>query len=98
MAGRLYFEAIGHAPDRCATLLSELGRAASCSTGGFLPGLSPRDAAAELIRDCLGTQLPGLDDLARRVEVPVCYAMELAPDLAEVARLCRFTVDEQDCP
>jgi cytosine/adenosine deaminase-related metal-dependent hydrolase len=41
LAGRLYFEAIGHDPVRCATLLSELGRAASSSTGGFLPGLSP---------------------------------------------------------
>ena len=41
LAGRLYFEAIGHDPARCATLLTELRRAAAGLTGGFLPGLSP---------------------------------------------------------
>jgi cytosine/adenosine deaminase-related metal-dependent hydrolase len=41
LGGRLYFEAIGHDPVRCASLLSELERAASSLTGGFLPGLSP---------------------------------------------------------
>jgi KipI family sensor histidine kinase inhibitor len=60
----------------------------------FVPGPSPRDAAAELIRECLGKPLPDVDALARRVEVPVCYDMELAPDLAEVAALCRLTAAE----
>ena len=41
LAGRLYFEAIGHDPVRCAALLADLGRAAALDTGGFLPGLSP---------------------------------------------------------
>lgn len=60
----------------------------------FAPGLSPRHAAGELIRDCLSTLLPGPDVAARRVEVPVCYAAELAPDLTEVAALCRLTVED----
>jgi KipI family sensor histidine kinase inhibitor len=54
----------------------------------------PREAAAELILDCLGSPLPDLDDLARRVEVAVCYATEMAPDLAEVAALCRLAPEE----
>ena len=41
LAGRLFFEAIGHDPVRCAGLLTELGRTAELLTGGFLPGLSP---------------------------------------------------------
>ena len=60
----------------------------------YEPGLAPRDAAAALIRDCLRRKLPALDELARRVEVPVCYAPELAPDLAEVASRCRLAVED----
>jgi len=60
----------------------------------FEPGLSPRNTAAALIHDCLDKTLPSLDGLTRCVEVPVCYAMELAPDLAEVAARCRLEVDE----
>lgn len=60
----------------------------------YPPGLAPRDAAAELILDCLGGSLPDLDDVARRVEMPVCYATEMAPDLAEIAALCRLTPEE----
>ncbi|MBP8294552.1 MAG: 5-oxoprolinase subunit PxpB [Burkholderiales bacterium] len=60
----------------------------------FVPELDPRDAAADLIRDCLATLPPATEDLARHVEVPVCYATELAPDLAEVAARCRLPVEE----
>jgi inhibitor of KinA len=60
----------------------------------FEPGLSPRDAAASLIQDCLGSALADPDNLARRLEVPVCYATKLAPDIAEVAALCRLSVEE----
>ena len=41
LAGRLYLEAIGQEPAHCETLLRELGQAATLSSGGFLPGLSP---------------------------------------------------------
>lgn len=57
-------------------------------------GLAPREAAAALIKDCLGRRLPDLDDLARTVEVPVCYMDELGPDLEEVAAQCRLKVEE----
>jgi inhibitor of KinA len=57
------------------------------------PGFSAHTAAAELIRDCLDASLAAVDDDARHVEVPVCYAEELAPDLAEVAQRCRLTVE-----
>jgi KipI family sensor histidine kinase inhibitor len=60
----------------------------------FAPGLSPRTAAAELISECLGAELPDQEELSRRVEAPVCYAAELAPDLAEVAAFCGLDVEE----
>ena len=58
------------------------------------PGHSPRNAAVALIMECLGETNVDLGNAARRVEVPVCYALELAPDLVEVAALCRLTVEE----
>ena len=60
----------------------------------FVPGLSPRDAAADLIRDCLRALPAVADETARRVEVPVCYAPELAPDLAAVAASCGLSIEE----
>ncbi|WP_306533461.1 amidohydrolase family protein [Geobacter sp.] len=40
--GRLFFEAIGHDPVRCAELISDIDTALSAFSGGaFLPGLSP---------------------------------------------------------
>lgn len=58
------------------------------------PGLAPREAAAALIKECLGRRLPDLDDLAQTVEVPVCYESEYGPDLEEVAAQCKLRVDE----
>ncbi|MEO8202866.1 MAG: 5-oxoprolinase subunit PxpB [Betaproteobacteria bacterium] len=56
--------------------------------------IAPQEAAAALIRECLARKLPDLGNLARSVEVPVCYDGDLAPDLAEVAEKCRLTVAE----
>jgi len=42
LTGRLFFEAIGHDPIRCAELISDIDTALSAFSGGaFLPGLSP---------------------------------------------------------
>ena len=60
----------------------------------FAPGLSPLDAATALIEDCLERPLAESASDAPRIEVPVCYAAELAPDLGDVAARCRLTVDE----
>ncbi len=57
-------------------------------------GMSPREAATALIKDCLGRRLPALDDLSRTVEVPVCYDSDLGPDIDEVAGLCKLKVEE----
>ena len=57
-------------------------------------GFSPRAAAAGLIDECLSAEVAGTEAEARRVEVPVCYAADLAPDLAEVAAHCGFDVEE----
>src|SRR3982074_1110404 len=56
--------------------------------------IPPLEAASALIKDCLARKLPSLDDLARTVEVPVCYDADLAPDLAEVAERCKLKVEE----
>jgi inhibitor of KinA len=58
------------------------------------PGFSPRSAAAKLINDCLGGEDAGTLEHARSIEVPVCYAAELASDLAEVAAHCGLDVEE----
>jgi KipI family sensor histidine kinase inhibitor len=57
-------------------------------------GFSPRNAAADLIHECLTNDLSDADAQARSVEVPVCYAPELAPDLADVAARCGLDVDD----
>ena len=54
----------------------------------------PLEAASALIKDCLSRKQPNLDELARTVDVPVCYEAELAPDLAEVAERCKLKVEE----
>jgi KipI family sensor histidine kinase inhibitor len=56
--------------------------------------IPPLEAAAALVKDCLAKRLPNLDDLARTVEVPVCYDIDLAPDLAEVAERCKLKVED----
>ncbi len=58
------------------------------------PQLHPLEATAALVKDCLARRLPNLDDLARTVEVPVCYDAAFAPDLAEVAERCKLKVEE----
>ena len=58
------------------------------------PGLPPVEATAALVKDCLARRLPNLEDLARTVEIPVCYDPAFAPDLAEVAERCKLKVDE----
>ena len=62
--------------------------------GAYPSTIPPLDAAAALVKDCLAKKLPNLDDLARTVEVPVCYDADLAPDLAEVAERCKLKVAE----
>ncbi len=54
----------------------------------------PLDAAAALVKECLSRKLPDLSELARTVEVPVCYDAEFGPDLAEVAARCKMTKEE----
>ena len=56
--------------------------------------ITPLEAAAALVADCLAKKLPSLEDLARTVEVPVCHDADLAPDLAEVAERCKLKVEE----
>lgn len=56
--------------------------------------LPPLEAAAALVKDCLGRRLPNLSETARTVEVPACYEPDLGPDLAEVAELCKLSVAE----
>lgn len=70
------------------------GLALHFDTTGFEAEFSPLEAAAGLIKDCLSRRLPVLDQLARNVDVPVCYDPAFGPDLAEVAEKCKLTVAE----
>lgn len=51
-------------------------------------------AAANLVAECLKERLPASDEVVRIVDVPVCYAPELAPDIEEVAQKVKLSVEE----
>ena len=51
-------------------------------------------AATELVESCLQNGLPDATGLPRKVEVPVCYAPEFAPDLEEVSKRTGLPADE----
>lgn len=51
-------------------------------------------AALNVVGECLKEGLPKAEDVARTIEVPVCYEPEFAPDLAEIAATSKVTVDE----
>jgi KipI family sensor histidine kinase inhibitor len=51
-------------------------------------------AALNTVSECLKEGLPKADDVVRTVEVPVCYEVEFAPDLAEVAAASKVTPEE----
>lgn len=55
---------------------------------------APLEAVAALVDECLKAGLPPEAAIGRRVEVPVCYDAELAPDLAEVAERTTLSVEE----
>ena len=54
----------------------------------------PLQVAANLIGECLKEVDFKAEDAARTVEVPVCYAPEFAPDLEEVAKRTKLSVEE----
>jgi inhibitor of KinA len=60
------------------------------------PGLHGESlqAAANLVSECLQEVDTGVDEAARVVEVPVCYEPEFAPDIEEVAKRTRLSVEE----
>jgi inhibitor of KinA len=51
-------------------------------------------SAAELVERCLKEGLPAGEALGRRVEVPVCYEGDFAPDLEETAAKLKLAPDE----
>jgi KipI family sensor histidine kinase inhibitor len=51
-------------------------------------------AAASLVADCLKEGLPDGKDVRRTVEVPVCYELQFAPDIEEVAKKAGLSVEE----
>lgn len=51
-------------------------------------------AALNVVSECLKEGLPKAGDLLRTIEVPVCYELDFALDLAEVAALSKVSVEE----
>ena len=49
---------------------------------------------ANLVGDCLREVDPRDEEAVRTVEVPVCYEAEFAPDIEEVAKKTRLSVEE----
>jgi KipI family sensor histidine kinase inhibitor len=52
------------------------------------------EASAIVVQDCMKEAATAAEAPARSVEVPVCYEREFAPDIEEVARLVKLSVDE----
>lgn len=50
--------------------------------------------AANLVTECLKEIDPKAEEALRTVEVPVCYEPELAPDIEEVAKKTKLSVEE----
>jgi KipI family sensor histidine kinase inhibitor len=51
-------------------------------------------ASANVVQECLKESLKEGHDAARMVEVPVCYDPEFAPDIEEVAKKTRLSIEE----
>ena len=52
------------------------------------------EAAAIVVQECMKEGLAENEESARTVEVPVCYERDFAPDIEEVARQVKLSVDE----
>jgi inhibitor of KinA len=52
------------------------------------------EAATQLVDVCLKKGLPDSDQVGRRVEVPVCYEGDFAPDMAEIASRTKLAAEE----
>jgi KipI family sensor histidine kinase inhibitor len=52
------------------------------------------EAAAIVVQECLKEGVAEGEEAARSVEVPVCYEREFAPDIEEVAKHVKFSVEE----
>lgn len=57
-------------------------------------GLDPVKGAEALLQDCLRDAVRVTRERGASLEVPVCYAAEFAPDLAEVAEQVQLPEDE----
>ncbi|MEO6021925.1 MAG: 5-oxoprolinase subunit PxpB [Burkholderiales bacterium] len=61
---------------------------------GLRAGASPHNLLCEQVQAILIQGLAPQQGDARWVEIPVCYEGEFAPDLAEVATLCKLTHEQ----
>jgi inhibitor of KinA len=52
------------------------------------------EAAAIAVQECMKEGLAETDEPARSIEVPVCYEREFAPDIEEVAKHVKLSVEE----
>jgi KipI family sensor histidine kinase inhibitor len=52
------------------------------------------EAAAIVVQECLKEGVAESEEAARTVEVPVCYEREFAPDVEEVAKQVKLSVEE----
>jgi len=58
------------------------------------PHTSPFEAVCELLSASLNQPVSGTTAHAKRVEIPVCYEAEYAPDLEQVADACSLSVKQ----
>jgi len=56
------------------------------------PGMSPFEAACDALSVALQQSTSSQTTSANRIEIPVCYEREYAPDLDEIAQACSLSV------
>jgi inhibitor of KinA len=52
------------------------------------------EAAAIVVQECMKEGVAAAEDVSRILEVPVCYEREFAPDIEEVAKQVKLSVEE----
>lgn len=64
------------------------------SIASLFPGMSPYDSICTLVTERLKDWHSTVATIGNRLDIPVCYDPEFAPDLEDIAQTCGLTTNE----
>ncbi|WP_073522454.1 5-oxoprolinase subunit PxpB [Pseudomonas fluorescens] len=64
------------------------------SVASLFPGVSPYESICTLVTERLGDSHSAVTTISTRLDIPVCYDLEFAPDLEDIAKACGMTANE----